>query len=84
MSDERDPSAAPGALATDTDIPSIHVDRGPGDRISVMAVMMIDGRRAELSLSDWLDPSTGDLDRAARTALRRMALSFLEGLYPSD
>ena len=49
-------------------------------RVSVKAQMIIAGRHAELILTDWLDEDTPDMEAAARTALWRVALSFLEEL----
>jgi hypothetical protein len=46
--------------------------------------MMIGGRRAAIHLSDWLDANTPDAQAAARAAVRRVALSFLEALGLAD
>jgi len=53
-------------------------------RVSVKAQMTIAGERAELVLTDWLDEDTPDMEAAARIALRRVALSFLEELESTD
>ena len=59
--------------------PTIHVVKNDG-HLSVTAYLNIAGKRAELILPDWLDAGGENTPLAVRTALRRAALSFLEGL----
>jgi hypothetical protein len=59
--------------------PTIHVVKN-GGHLSITAHLNIAGKRAELILPAWLDAAGESTPLAVRTALRRAALSFLEGL----
>ena len=81
MTEDRNRHVEKGKPANDDDV-VIYTIPEHGGRISIEAHLTIGGRRAELFLSEWLDGDTQDAESAARTALRRVALSFLEALRP--
>jgi len=66
------------------DFSGVAVDIEPSNgRVSLKARTIIAGKRAALVLPEWLDEDTPDIEGAARTALRRAALSILEELESS-
>ena len=82
MTEDRDRYAGQGESANDDSRFAVYVIPKYGGRSSVEGMLKIGGRLAGLHLGQWLDGETEDTQAAARAALRRAALAFLEELGP--
>ena len=78
MAEERDRYSEPVNDNRVTAIVSTETD----GRLSVEAWLIINGKRAELFLPSWLEPTTGDAQPAGQQAIREALKAFLKATRP--